>query len=350
MRKQERWIKIVIVLLFFSVAGCAGPVSTAIQSSPTGAAMPTPSVTAQAVTSTASPTSSTRPPTSTISATSHLASAVPRPTLVAGEAKALVFDLLGNNGGCRLPCLWGLTPGQTDIPSLNDFMAQFGNLASPDVYISTDNFGELGGFSLSHRENSVHIGTGFSYYKNSKNTRLELLGMYGSALYELGKDPDWLSPEVSPLYGDASFNQAFEYYMLPQILSNYGQPTQVLLAPFPDDPDRSDITWHPFILVLLYPEEGIFVEYVSPRETAGNNFIGCPSKSHISLAVWSPESGLALEYVIQKAGSEINELNKEYFKPVEEATTLSLADFYQKFKNPENTDCLETSKKLWTSP
>jgi hypothetical protein len=348
--KFNQWFTLIAIILFFSVAGCAGPVSTAMQDIPTGAVMATPSVTARAVTPTAPPTTSPRTPTWTVAPADRLTPQTPRPSLAAGEAKALIFDLLENNGGCQLPCLWGITPGKTGIPSLNDFIAQFGNVTSPNVYIRADDFGELGGFSLSYRENNVHIGIGFSYYKNGENTRLDILTMNGSALYELGKDPDWLSPEVSPLYGDASFNQAFEYYLLPQILSNYGQPNQVLLAAFPDDPDRSDITWHPFSLVLLYPEEGIFVEYVSPQETAGDNFVGCPSKSHLSLAVWSPESGLPLKYVIQKAGSEINELNVNFFRPVEEATSLTLNDFYHKFKEPENMDCLETPMKLWASP
>jgi hypothetical protein len=176
------------------------------------------------------------------------------------------------------------------------------------------------------------------------------LALDGSALYERGKDPDWLSPDVSPLYGDASFNKAFEYYSLPQILSNYGMPSQVLLAPFPDDPIRTDVKWQPFSLVLLYPEKGIFVEYVSPRGTISNDFVGCPSKAHISLAVWSPESDMSLEYVIQKAGSEINELNMDYFKPVEEATSMTLNEFYQKFKDPNNTACLETPMDFWQTP
>jgi len=54
-----------------------------------------------------------------------------------------------------------------------------------------------------------------------------------------------------------------------------------------------------------------------------------------------------LEYIIQKAGSEINELNMVYFKSVEEATSMSLDEFYQTFKNPSYTDCLETPQKLW---
>jgi hypothetical protein len=272
---------------------------------------------------------------------------LPRPTLSAEEAKTLVFDFLKDNAGCRLPCLWGLTPGQTDIQTLDDFMAQFRELVTPDVYVSVRDFGQRGGFTLSYRKDNVHIGTGFSYYKNKEDSGLDLLAIRGSAMQERGKDLDWKSSDLRPLYEDASFNQAFAYYLLPQMLSNYGHPAQVLLAPFPDESDRPDIQWHPFSLVLIYPEHGIFVEYVSPRETAGSSFFGCPSKAHLSLAVWDPKSNLTLEYIVQKAGLEINELNMDYFKPVEEATAMSLNEFYEVFKDPQNTKCLETLQELW---
>jgi hypothetical protein len=68
------------------------------------------------------------------------------------------------------------------------------------------------------------------------------------------------------------------------------------------------------------------------------------------LGVWSPERALPLRTVVQKAGSVINELNLDYFKPVEEATSLTLNEFYDTFKNPENTACLETPQELWPGP
>ena len=348
--KHNQWIQTVAILLVFLTAGCTALASITPQSSSVVEITPTSSDTSRMATSIATFTPSFQPPTSTVIASVQISPAIPRPTLPADEAKTLVFDLLQNNGGCRLPCLWSLTPGETDPLTFDYFMSQFGNLVSPDVYVSTSEFGELGGFTLILRENYVHIDVDLSYYKNKEVNELDLLALRGYAMQERGKDPDWLSPEVSPLYGDPSFNQAFEYYLLPQILSNYGPPNQVLLAPFPDDPDRTDIKWHPFSLVLLYLDKGIFVEYVSPRETIGSNFVGCSSKADISLAVWSPESGLPMKYVIQKAGSEINELNMDYFKPVDEATSMTQDEFYQNFKDPNNTACLETPMELWLSP
>lgn len=348
--KYNQWIKQLMFLLLFLTTLCDKQVQIATQSNSVSIVTHTYSEIPRVATSTSSPTSPPQSPTFTLAPTGRLSTATTPPTLTADEAKALVFDLLRNNGDCAFPCLWGLTPGQTDIATLNEFLARFGDLVSPNVYVNNSIFEKSGLLALIYRENNVHIVMNFFFFNNIEKNNMDLLGLYGYSMLERGKDFDWLSPDISPLYGDYSFNQAFKYYSLQQILSNYGPPTQVLLAPFPDDPIRTDITWHPFSLVLYYPDRGIFLEYVSPRETVDSDYVGCPSKAHIKLAVWSPESHLPLKYITQKAGSEINELNMDYFKSVEEATSLSLEEFYQKFKDPENRDCLETPIKLWSLP
>lgn len=258
----------------------------------------------------------------------------------------MVFDFLKNNNDCNLPCLWNLTPGKTDKSTLDNFTARFGKLVTPDVYVDISNFEKVKVLFLDYRENNIIINVRFSASMNKDKSGIEMLVLDGYAMQERGKKLNWLSPDVSPVYGDASFNQAFTYYLLPQILSKYGRPSQVLLRPFTEDPQRPDIQWYPFSLVLLYPEQGIFIEYVSPRETIGSNYVGCPSKVSIRLAAWNPEPTLSLKYVVQ-AGSQINELNMDYFKPIEKATSMTLDEFYQTFKSPENTSCVETPQKLW---
>ena len=319
--KRNNWLMGLVALLLGS--GCSNPVVATPLNPPTQTMLP------QATTS--------------FTATSSSAIA-----LSAEEAKNLVFELLADNGDCQLPCLWGMTPGDTDRQTLDIFISKFENMITPDIYVSVDDFGDFGGFFLGYRKDNIHINTDFSYYyENKESDRLDLLGIRGYAMHEKGKDLDWLSLDVSPLYGDASFNQIYTYYFLPQILSNYGPPSQVLLKPFLDDPQRADVQWWPFSIVLLYPEQGIFIEYVSRRETVGANFAACPSKSTISLAVWDPQSSLSLEYVVQKAGSQINELNIASFKSVENATSMTLEEFYEVFRDPRNIACVETPQELW---
>jgi hypothetical protein len=44
------------------------------------------------------------------------------PTLSADEARMVMLDWLQNNGGCRLPCIWGLTPGVTDTQTRREHL------------------------------------------------------------------------------------------------------------------------------------------------------------------------------------------------------------------------------------
>jgi len=323
---MKRIYQIIILVLLFLLGGCVSPLVT-----PT---MPISTITRVPST----PTILYRTSTPTLSVNAS------QPTLSADEAKSLVFDLLKNNGSCELPCLWGLTSGKTDSQALNKFMSQFGKLATPDIYVKVSDYGKVGGFFLDYRKDNVHINTDFSYYENEERNRINLLSLHGYTMQERGKDLDWLSMDISPLYGNASFNQTFAYYLLPQILSNYGPPSQVWLKPYLDDPQRSDITWWPFILVLFYPQQGIYVEYVMPRNSTGEYFEGCPTHSEVYLAVWNPQDDIPLSQIAEKGGFGFD---AEYSKSVEKATSMTLDQFYQTFKNPGNTACLETPQGIW---
>jgi hypothetical protein len=326
--KQIYWIRSLILL--FLISGCASPVSTASSISSTQTSISKTGISATA-------------PTLTLSK----ATASALGTMVSPEdAKTLVVDLLHDNGGCQLPCLWGLIPGKMDNQTFAKFTSQFGDLMTPDIYVSSRDFNDTGGFTLIYRQNNVHTDVVFGYSKD-KVGKVEMLALSGYAMHEQGKDLDWKSSDLSPVYGDASFNQTFAYYLLPQILTNYGRPSQVLLRPFLVDPQRPDIQWQPFSLVLFYPERGIFVEYVSPRETVGSKYIGCPSKTSINMVLWNPKNSLSLKDVVKKAGAKINEFNMVNYQPVEKATLMTLEEFYQVFKKPGNTECLETPQSLW---
>jgi hypothetical protein len=135
--------------------------------------------------------------------------------------------------------------------------------------------------------------------------------------------------------------------MLPAILSEYGPPSEVMVTVWPKDPERPDIKFTAFSLALYYPEQGIFVEYVSPVEERGKYYAGCPTETDIHLTVWDPESGMTLKDIIEKAGSMII---YDYFKSLEEATGLTIDEFFEKFNDPENTACLETPVELWPPP
>ncbi|HKZ55601.1 MAG TPA: hypothetical protein VJ123_08995 [Anaerolineales bacterium] len=261
--------------------------------------------------------------------------------LSAEEAKSLMLDLLQSNGNCRLPCLWGVTPGEAGTQTLEAFMAQLGNAitTNEDTVLHVDRFANTGGVDLSYYEDDSDFRISFSYY------------MAGDRVSQLALSTDatkiW--PEEGQVFGDSDFNQLLQYYALPHVLSEYGRPAQVLIAPFPDDPDYPSPEWIPFSVVLYYPDKGILVEYLSPRETKGDQYVGCPHKAHVYATVWNPQHKPALSEIVTKlSGQGINELNVDYFKSVEDATTTDLDSFFEEFKDARaDSACLETSVSIW---
>jgi hypothetical protein len=70
------------------------------------------------------------------------------------------------------------------------------------------------------------------------------------------QEPEDKSESGRIAYGVPYFRELFDYYLLAQILSNYGKPDQVLLAPI-----LYNALWlldDEIDLVLLYLDEGFF--------------------------------------------------------------------------------------------
>lgn len=278
---------------------------------------------------TASLTPTLKPPTPTAQA-----------VLSAVEAKSLMLDLLQNNGNCVLPCLWGITPGEKAAEALEPFLARFsqGSTTNGDVALRVNDFDKAGGVHLSFVDDKLEVGIALSYYRAGDRV--------GQLV--LSTDATKSAPEQGQVFGDSNFNQLVQYYALPHILSEYGRPTQVLIAPFPADPDYPSPEWIPFSVVLYYPDEGILVEYLSPREIRGDQYIGCPHKAHVYATVWDPQRKPTLSEIVTKlSGRGINELNVDYFKPVEEVTSTDLDGFVEEFKDMQTLTCLETRISLW---
>lgn len=331
-----------LVLLMTACSGLISP-SPSLTTLPTQFATPLPSNTTSV--STKLPPSVAPSNTSTV-----MPSLIPsiQPTLSADDGKELVFGLLKNNGNCELPCMWGLIPNKTKLTELDKFMGNFGETFTLTSYMERRKTDQTGGLTLIYRENGVHIKVYFTYYLNDKSDQIDELSLVADSLFEKGIDPNWLSStEISVLYGNPTFSQALEYYTLPIILTNYGTPSQILIGTFPNEPDEPSGIFHAFSLVLYYPEQGIFAEYVSPREIDGDYFVGCPTKSHISVGVWSPDNEPPLESIVKRHGVAIYESNMTDFKSVDEATGLTISEFSETFKAKSNITCIKTPIKIW---
>lgn len=260
--------------------------------------------------------------------------------------KQFVTELLQNNGSCKLPCLLGIPLESTSRPNVTDLMQFFSRLdrhlddPSAGFSVEQKNRGDWSGSLMQFWEDGTYVNVELYFYFDGKSLSQ---GILRSGAYQSGSD----STQI--LYENPYYSQLIRNFSIVNILSLYGEPDQLLIAPFPDDSEHPEATYT-FSFVLFYPEQGFLIQYVSLREKVGENFIGCPQKSVIDISTWNPRMKMSLENAVQHFDSidSINKLNWDYFKPIEEVTNYDVGYFYNTFKTGTDT-CIESSSRLWPS-
>jgi len=318
----SRYIYFLTLVLLVSLVGCSVPAAptaspTSILASSTSTLSPTavPSSMPSPELPTDAPTPSSIPPTRTPHPT-------PAPTLTADEEQVLVLDLLQDNGGCRLPCWWGFTPGETLWQTAEAFFTLYGKRVfeykNPPLTIYSI-------FFYISRHDLQQLNQDYIVEDSIVNT------------INVHAVPPTRGDEF--VYGDAQFAKDWERYMLSQMLSAYGQPSQIFLGVY-------IAPTMPFDLLLFYPEKGILVRYTAPAERVDSIFRMCPYRTDITLWLWPPERDMSLEYIANVGGFPMGD-DMSYFQSLAEATGMSAEQFYQTFAQPGNQTCLETPADMW---
>ena len=287
------------------------PTDTSVFASPTpiSSIQPTPNSSA---TSSPRPTSTVTPPP-TVTPTPTI-TWTPLPTLSSEKALTLVEDLLKRNAGCRLPCWWGFTPGETSWETARHFLSLFST-------------------SLRQGESREVTENGVTYLSTNYTANYKVAGepFDGGTVYSLRNgfiDGIWVTPARGT---DRS-------YQLHELLANYGEPTEVLLETSINVP----VSPLPFRVVLFYPQQGILAydEYKVTKKV-GNQLWGCPEPIGPQLWLWSPERSLTITD-IQPIGSDAPQLRR-----LEDATGMDIKSFYETFNVPNISNCLITPVEFW---
>lgn len=231
-------------------------------------------------------------------------------------SEALILDLLQNNADCRLPCWWGITPGQSSWSETQNFLKTFASrIARTDqpehslytVYIPVPE--------------EVHPGSMLVHEYKVQGDLIEMI--------------------------EVGLGSNFQNYALPEFLATYGQPEEIWIRTF----EKSRENTLPFYVVLFYPQQGIMARYFDNAERDAEQIRGCPQQREYwpLLWLWSPR--IDMTFVDTSAQTVNFGLDEEKaYLPLEEATGMNVETFYQTFKNPDNQDCLETPAALWPPP
>jgi len=230
-----------------------------------------------------------------------------------GEGQKLVRELLENNGGCKLPCWWGITPGKTTwtearqiLEKVSLFMSEPGSTET--FYVDLHILPPYPYPFTRYMEHSYHI----------ENGVVDYISVY-------------------------NFDLAPNYY-LSNFLETYGQPTEIWMRTY----SKYEMGLHPFLVDLFYRDKGILIEYSTgePLKEIDGELQNCMIKEMDSpfIHLWSPETQ---NLSFQDAKKFIDITNLPEPKPLLEATGMDVRTFYETFKNPDTNDCLETPKDLW---
>ncbi len=279
-------------------------------------------------------TSSSTPPVTTllpIKSTQTIEFATQSP-LPPEEAETMMLDLLQYHPDCLLPCWFGLTPGKTSVQTARSLLEEFAAISLITTY-----YDDVSGTHWRIDENGLLLDTIVSFTHDRQLTSiLENLRVTIEVKEQMGGG-------FETIWENPLNNQYLQAYRLPQILSIYGQPEQVLVF--------ANEGWNYFELMLDYSNRGFAVWYSMPLESSGEKFSGCPSRAFTKLYLWVPEFAYTWAEGVTGNGDqyEIDSLNRD-FQSIEGVTSLKLEEFYDVFGKSMNTKCLETQKEYWPGP
>jgi hypothetical protein len=275
------------------------------------------------------------------------------PVFSTADAIDVLGQFVKNNGGCKLPCVFGLTPGISDILSSDSLLRYFQeHIYSIEnrrsgVDISTIGNADNGGVFMTFYKEQIGVSFVFDFEGIEKNIPYITMGAEGKKFYQ---DSSGFT-EASIVFGDPYFIDLTQIFSLSQIINNYGTPEQILVLPFPDIPYHpSPPALYPFIFVLFYPNQGFLIEYVTKRQETNGQYIGCPTQSYkIELSAWNSSDQLTIDQAIKGFSSTdgITIGNIEQFMPLQNQTNLSIDQFVELYKNQKAQGCVYTQKEIW---
>ena len=250
-------------------------------------------------------------PTSTPGLPASTPTTTPAPTLSPDQEGDFLSSLMSSNGGCELPCWWGITPGQTGAQEARDLFASQG---IDDWVVSFDGTYALMGLGYSRTDQSYYSDVNVQF--GIEDNVIEYSSIDGSYRRELN----------SLLIRD------WHAYSLAEVLDRYGMPPYVEFAEVENSPY--------YRLVLSYELLGIEITYIMPFEPLddGKEKI-CFDLEHtdfISLILYPP--GQASDILVSIIPNRLDN-----YISWEVTTGLDIEAFQQLFENGSNPPCVEVS-------
>lgn len=231
------------------------------------------------------------------------------PTLSQTEKDKEVLDLLTSNGGCHLPCWWGITPGQTTWQQAWNLLSRFDS----KLYTAGKPL-EHGRFMEANI--SIPVQSGVGEIRTTVTASQDIV-----ETIDVGGTP------IS------------SGYQVADLLSKYGPPDEIWISTYQSYPADKV----PFVLVLFY-RNGFLAGYSTLVKPAQEAVVqGCFAEAP-QLRLWNPTE----QNTFQEVAALFNwDVTDGAYLPLEKASDLSVETFYRNYQSPTRVPCVKTQVKLW---
>jgi hypothetical protein len=216
------------------------------------------------------------------------------------------------NGGCTLPCLWGIEPGKTEWANTEPLLSSFAS-------------------SLTHEWGSPDF-QGVIY--RAEYPSFIQPGQTLASLFYVAS--------VGPKKGTIEIIDTLSNHSLTNFLTLLGTPDQVWLNLEPLDAHFSLVVFYKAGELLSY--KGF---YTLDQD---HHFVICPAdlqNNNSDLLLWDPASGKTWQDVGKLSTIIPSLTSNDYFRSLEELTNLQMKDFYDMFFDSSSAGCIKISPANW---
>jgi hypothetical protein len=239
------------------------------------------------------------------------------PTLPLEEALDAVDQIYQDNGGCELPCVWGVSPGETPWEEVRDRFSPLGTIWWKEEYppgMEWYTFWSAFPPGVNQHE--------FGYFEIYFYT--DKAGHTIEAIAISGQD---ISPDFDP--------------RLSSILDAFGAPDLIWMTITTGFIQGNSLSDAYYILDLFYSDQGYLISYVDDALIAGRTLRICPSRNILrdlpnpSFFIYSKDfANLVREVFIPRIIGDVPLL--EDYQDV-----MNTTSFYETYLDPETKVCIE---------
>lgn len=235
------------------------------------------------------------------------------PTLSTEDALKRITELYKDNGGCDLPCWWGIIPGETTWEQAKQFLSPLG-------IMKNDYFAAFVPREMDPLKGPLPVDYAFGnvdarFYVDNNVVRV------------INANSRWVK-------------QSFDY-SLSGILNVWGTPDEIWFTLYPES-----VTGIPhYDIYLIYSHKGMVISR-GFASTSENTMKICPQKvlEYDGIPPWfilwssKEDISFSTENAIL---SYFKSIFGDVFVQLENAVGTNLGQFYETYKDPNSTKCLE---------